>query len=211
MFELVFENNLFCIISKHPEVDFHGSGFVESIKESLACELYPVHRLDKVTSGLLVFAKSSEVARLLSEEFQAHRIRKLYLALSDKKPKKKQGLVKGDMDKSRRGTYKLLRSQENPAITRFNSTSLAEGIRLYLLYPQTGRTHQLRVMMKSVGAPILGDTSYGGSSSDRVYLHAYELKFSLHGQEYFFTDLPKFGELFATNNLVNCIDQLKTN
>ena len=62
------------------------------------------------------------------------------------------------------------------------SRSLAPNLRLFILQPKTGKTHQLRVAMKSLGSPILGDALYGGDSADRTYLHAYQLSFDYFGQ-----------------------------
>ena len=61
------------------------------------------------------------------------------------------------MQKARNGAWKLCQSKENPAITRFESVSCEPNLRLFILKPQTGKTHQLRVAMKSLGSPILGD------------------------------------------------------
>ena len=117
-------------------------------------------------------------------------VKKQYLAISDHKPKKKQGLIQGDMAKGRRGAWLLTRSQENPAITRFTSLSLGEGRRLFFLSPLTGKTHQLRVAMKSLGAPILRDALYGGSPADRVYLHAWRLSLVYGGEPWRFELAP---------------------
>ena len=109
-------------------------------------------------------------------------MRKTYLALSDRRPAKKQGLVKGGMEKSRRGAWKLTRGDgANPAVTRFHSQSIAPNLRLFVLQPQTGKTHQLRVAMKSLGSPILGDTLYGGTPAERLFLHAWRLEFEYRG------------------------------
>lgn len=137
----------------------------------------PVHRLDKPTSGLLLVARSSEASSLLSVQFQNRTTEKTYLALSDRKPAKKQGWVKGDMALSRRSQWKLLRTQDNPAMTQFRSFALTPGMRGFELWPKTGKTHQLRVAMRALGAPILGDALYGGTASDRLYLHAWRLSF----------------------------------
>jgi tRNA pseudouridine32 synthase/23S rRNA pseudouridine746 synthase len=103
------------------------------------------------------------------------------------------------MEKSRRGGWKLLHSRVNPAVTWFDSVSLAPGLRLYLLRPYTGRTHQLRVALKSLGAPILGDALYGPAQhdSDRGYLHAALLSFALDGQRWTYTCLPSHGQWFT--------------
>lgn len=111
-------------------------------------------------------------------------MRKTYLALGTDKPSKKQGWIKGDMEKSRRGAWKLTRGMENPAVTEFGSHSLEPGLRLFVLHPHTGKTHQLRVAMKSLGSPILGDTLYGGKHASRMFLHAWKIKFDYQGQTF---------------------------
>ncbi|URQ88984.1 TIGR01621 family pseudouridine synthase [Pseudoalteromonas sp. SCSIO 43101] len=175
----------FHVFYKPAGVSFHSeeyAGFVVLAEQLVNEKLYPVHRLDKVTSGLIILARSKEAAAEFTALFSAHKVNKFYLALSDAKPKKKQGWIKGDMQKSRRGAFKLLKSQTNPAITRFYSKSIRAGLRAYLLKPFSGKTHQLRVAMKSLGAPILGDTLYAGSKDERTNLHAYALQFSYKEQ-----------------------------
>lgn len=152
------------------------------VKEQVNGAVFPVHRIDKPTSGLLLVAHTESANRVLSGAFAKRDIKKEYWAISDQKPKKKQGWVKGDMEKSRRGQYKLLRTQQNPAITQFSSCLIAPGLRGFILRPTSGKTHQLRVAMKSLGAPILGDETYGGSTADRMYLHAAKLAFTWQEQ-----------------------------
>ena len=98
-------------------------------------QVYPVHRLDEATSGLLLLARNSAAARDLAALFRERSIGKYYLALSDLPPRKKQGLIQGDMVRARRGDWKLTRSMTNPARTRFVSWSVSPGLRLYLLKP----------------------------------------------------------------------------
>ena len=148
------------------------------LEQDLGIKLFSVHRLDTLTSGLLLFAKSSQAAAEFTQMFTEHKVQKYYVALAKGKPKKKQGGIVGDMAKSRRSMHKLLRTKDNPAKTQFFSQSVAEGVRLYLLKPLTGKTHQLRVALASVGVPILGDKLYGGEEADRGYLHAYSLHFT---------------------------------
>ncbi len=176
--------------------------------------LYPVHRLDAVTSGVLLLARSAEAARILGDAFAARRIQKLYVALSLHKPSKKQGRIVGDMERSRRGTWKLLRSTEAPAITRFVSQHIADSqppVRLFLLKPETGKTHQIRVAMKSLGAPIFGDALYGGveadCASDRVYLHAWRLQYDLFGESVEIVAPLSGGTLFLQENVQNRLQE----
>lgn len=162
-------------------------------------ELYPVHRLDVATSGLVLLAKTPAANRQLSMAFEARRVIKHYVALTAKKPLKKQGWVIGDMEKSRGGNYRLSRSHRNPARTALRSFALEDGRRLWVLRPLTGKTHQLRVALKSLAAPIIGDARYGGEPADRMYLHAWRLEFTLDGCTYRYVAEPQKGELFGAH------------
>ena len=170
-----------------------------SIQAIDACiiKLWPVHRLDKATSGLVIFAKSAKAAADFTPMFSQQEVTKHYIALALGKPKKKQGWVKGDMEKGRNGSWLLARTQTNPAITQFTSCAIEiekkEAKRLYLIKPKTGKTHQIRVALKSIGCPILGDTRYKGEKSDRCYLHALALSFNWQDEVCNFKAEPEQG------------------
>jgi len=204
--EVVYRHRDFIIIHKPCGISVHKDNaqtpFTTTLAKQLGVpKLWLVHRLDKVTSGLLILALNAQSAVIFGELFRQHKVQKTYLALACHKPKKKQGLIIGDMQKARRGAWKLTQSRENPAITRFISQSLAPNLRLFTLFPQTGKTHQLRVAMKSLGSPILGDSLYGGAVADRVYLHAYQLSFEYNGEAINVTAMPKCGEFWANISL----------
>ncbi|OOF58215.1 TIGR01621 family pseudouridine synthase [Rodentibacter myodis] len=200
-FEIIYQHRDFIIIYKPCGISVHKDNAKLGLTTLLANQLgvsqvWLVHRLDKITSGLLILALNAESAAEFSRLFAEHKIHKTYLALSNQKPKKKQGLIIGDMQKARNGAWKLCQSKENPAITRFESVSCEPNLRLFILKPQTGKTHQLRVAMKSLGSPILGDGLYGKNTTeiDRTYLHAAKLAFEFKGEKIaVFTD-PKEGE-----------------
>ncbi|WP_338362740.1 TIGR01621 family pseudouridine synthase [uncultured Pseudoalteromonas sp.] len=184
--KIVMSHADFYIFEKPAGLNFHsedGAGFVVLAEQQTEEKLYAVHRLDKVTSGLIILARNKASAAKFTALFTEHAINKYYLAISDTKPKKKQGWIKGDMTKSRRGMFKLLPTMQNPAITRFYSFSYKPGFRAYILKPYSGKTHQLRVALKSLGAPILGDSLYSGSNAVRTYLHAYALSFVWQGEQ----------------------------
>lgn len=199
-FSVVDEQHDFVVLDKAPGISFHsddGPGLVAIAANALGYELFPVHRLDKVTSGLIILARSSRAAAELTALFTAHQVEKYYLALSDGRAAKKQGWVKGDMTPARRSAWKLLPSQQNPAVTYFVSQGYDElPFRAYLLKPFSGKTHQIRVVMKSLGAPISGDVLYQAEMADRVYLHAYALQFTLSGQQYQYVRPPQYGDKF---------------
>lgn len=216
MYDLIESTADFLVVYKYPGVSFHREGEVAGLFETVKdcerlTELYPVHRLDKITSGLLVMAKTASANLALTAQFKAREVEKFYLAISAKKPRKKQGLVKGDMAPSRRSAWKLLPTTHNPAITQFFSCSLGAGQRLFLVRPRTGKTHQIRVALKSVGAPILGDELYADQSAcvtiDRAYLHAYQLGFTLGEKFHRFQVLPRHGASFLNETFLKALGQ----
>lgn len=205
---LIHDHPSFIITHKSAGVNFHSeeeAGFVVQMSEQLGIPLFPVHRLDKMTSGLVIFAKSSETAAQFGKMFENREIEKYYLAISLRKPKKKMGWVKGDMASARRGDYKLLTTMNNPAITQFVSCALRTHERGFLIKPHTGKTHQIRVALKSLGSPIAGDERYAQSDEarkeDRGYLHAYALRFRLNGEEFSFVVQPDEGERFVSEEI----------
>ncbi|MFT5755495.1 MAG: tRNA pseudouridine32 synthase/23S rRNA pseudouridine746 synthase [Alteromonadaceae bacterium] len=212
---LIDEQSDFIIVTKPTGISFHdedilGSGLFSQIKAHYGySELYPVHRLDKITSGLMIFAKNKIAATAFQQLFEQHKIQKYYLALSDKKPNKKQGLIKGDMVKSRRSMWKLLRSQTNPAISQFFSYSIDDGKRLFIIKPHSGKTHQIRVALSSIGSPIIGDPNYYPTSqADRGYLHAFGLQFTLNNTLYSYVNAPTAGMEFMKSSVIAQIDSL---
>ncbi|AEY02117.1 pseudouridine synthase [Oceanimonas sp. GK1] len=198
---IVLDHTDFVVINKPAGIGMHQQGdepgLVRRLSEQLNQPLYPVHRLDQMTTGVLLLARNPEANRVLSGQFAGRTTTKHYLALTDRKPVKKQGWVKGGMEKARNGSWKLTRGEAHLAVTRFFSTSLAPGLRGVVLEPHTGRTHQLRVALKSLGCPILGDTRYGGTAADRGYLHAWRLAFDWQGERMTVTAPAIEGELFT--------------
>lgn len=194
MFQLIAQHRDFAVINKAAGTAVQReSDQMPSLLQAVAAALgvprvWLVHRLDKGTSGVLLLALNSPAASELAQGFAGKTVHKTYWALSDRKPSKKQGWVKGGMNRTRGGAWKLDRGTEYFAVTRFASRAFgpADPRRLFVLWPHSGRTHQLRVAMKSLGSPILGDTLYGGGSAPRLFLHARELVFGYQGETYRF-------------------------
>ena len=215
--DIVYQTDDFIIIYKPCGLSVHKDQSKIGLTTLLARQLnvpqvWLVHRLDKVTSGLLILALNAESAAEFFRLFSEHHIQKTDLALSNQKPKKKQGLIVGDMQKSRNGAWKLCQSKENPAITRFESVSCEPNLRLFILKPQTGKTHQLRVAMKSLGSPILGDSLYGKNTEniDRTYLHAARLQFEFKGQSFDVFSPPKEGEWWHRQGVMSQIQKFSS-
>ncbi len=200
-FRVIADHADFVAIDKPAGLSVHrdqaAEGLVTQLERQLGGgKLYLVHRLDRMTSGVLLLARSAEACAGLAALFAAREVEKFYVALSDRAPTKKQGLIRGDMERSRNGSWRLARSLQNPAVTQFFSYGIEAGVRLFVLRPATGRTHQLRVAMRSLGTPIIGDDRYGGSAADRGYLHALALAFDWRGERCSIVSIPTGGALF---------------
>lgn len=218
--QILYRNEHFVLAEKPVGMNFHSedeAGLAVVVKQQLQAkapsddiEVYPVHRLDKMTSGLVLFALTKEAAQAFQALFENREMDKFYLAIAMDKPKKKQGWVKGDMQPARRGSWKLTSTQDNPAVTRFISQSIGPNLRLFLVKPLTGKTHQIRVALKSLGAPIAGDERYQNlqqaQQEDRGYLHAFAIRFTLFGESYAFSLFPQEGERFMTQA---CVEQIR--
>ena len=200
MINIVFDHADFVVVHKPAGIAVHAhesTTLLEQVRSHFNSEvIHPVHRLDMATSGLLILAKTAAANKAFCLMFAAGQVQKMYLALSDGPVKKKQGWVKGDMAKARGGSYKLLRSTLNPAVTYGISFGEVNQPRLWWLRPKTGKTHQLRVALKSLTASILGDERYGGGTADRLYLHAWGLRFNYARESFDLCAWPNTGSHF---------------
>lgn len=142
-----------------------------------------VHRLDRETSGVTVFGKSKDATGALAAAFKEGAAKKRYVAIAAG-TLPPDGLIdlRLSADPSRKGRYRASRTANGQtALTRFEVLASAPGAALVALYPQTGRTHQLRAHLTALGAPIAGDALYGGPDvllglpAKRVLLHAQQL------------------------------------
>jgi 23S rRNA pseudouridine1911/1915/1917 synthase len=147
-----------------------------------------VHRLDKGTSGLLLVAKTDEAHRNLSRQFASHSISRTYLALVRGKMKKPPEKIELAIGRDRFERKKISPKTAHPkqAVTFLSIIERFSAATLVAARPKTGRTHQIRVHLASIGHPLLGDRVYGGSkagslmevSIERPMLHAHRLGFT---------------------------------
>jgi 23S rRNA (cytosine1962-C5)-methyltransferase len=166
----------------HAPSPYAGEGIYEWLKnrEPRWATLAILHRLDKETSGILIFGKTPLANKSLTEQFTARRVQKKYLLLTDKRVPAKEFTMKTSL--LRIGEKYASRPGGEMAETRFTPVADAKhaisGLKMVHAEPFTGRTHQIRVHAAESGFPILGDTLYGGTASARVYLHAGEIAFT---------------------------------
>ena len=177
------------LVHKSP-IDKHETEFaLQLVRDQIGQYIYPVHRLDKPTSGVLIFALSSEVAKLLSESFRLNNIKKEYIAVV-RGYTDYEGLIdydlkvildkKADRDRSdnkepqsAQTYYERLATIELPyPVSRYPVARYS----LIKFFPKTGRKHQLRRHAKHILHPIVGDTKYGRTEHNNLFRE----KFSCH-------------------------------
>lgn len=141
-----------------------------------------VHRLDKDTSGLLIGAKTLPAHQKLIEMFSQRKIEKLYLAVCSGRPP--NGLIQAPIGRNPINRKEMaVISDGRESMTEIQTAAFNEQLSLILAKPRTGRTHQIRVHLKHIGCPILGDIIYGSErlnkslQPERLLLHAYRLNF----------------------------------
>ncbi len=154
----------------------------ELVSTLLGAEVTLVHRLDRETSGVTVLARTRTAARALTEAFRTGAVEKTYLALTARAPAPERGRLDAPLaaEPSRPGR-RIVSPRGEPAATRYDTVRTGAGGSLVSCWPETGRTHQIRVHLAHLGAPLLGDSRYGGprrvleTSIPRVMLHARRL------------------------------------
>jgi 23S rRNA (cytosine1962-C5)-methyltransferase len=213
---LIFEDDHLLVVNKpaglntHAPSPYAGEGIYDWLRhrEPRWAGLAIIHRLDKETSGVMVFGKTPLANRSLTEQFAQRQIRKKYLLLTDRPGPSKELAVKsaivraGDKYLSRPlhaggelaethfrpfvgADVRRLKLEVRDQRTAIRSAHAEPAHWLIEAQPITGRTHQIRVHAAQAGFPILGDTLYGGTPGTRVFLHASELrlKHSASGKE----------------------------
>lgn len=187
----IYRDAFLVAVHKPPGLLVHRTGIaaeatdfaLQQARDLYGCHVYPVHRLDRATSGILLLALDPETASLLGKAFQAHEVEKRYLAVVRGWPPEK-GAVDRPLRKVRMSRKKAAPAEPQPARTRYRRLATAElpvtisgypTTRLALVeaIPETGRTHQIRRHLKSIDHPIVGDTNYGDSRYNRYFREAF--------------------------------------
>jgi 23S rRNA (cytosine1962-C5)-methyltransferase len=176
------------LVDKPPGIASHGgdeqlaSDLVSRLKRMLRArsedDYLGVHqRLDLGTSGVLVFTRDPAHNAGIAEQMEAHDVQRAYVAVvafSGKATLRDSGIIEQRLE-TVKGRTRVVKSGGQRAITRYRVLASAKDRALLELRPETGRTHQLRVHLSHAGAPIVGDTAYGGAVAERLFLHARDL------------------------------------
>jgi len=175
------------LVHKSP-IDKHETQFaLQLVRDQIGQYVHPIHRLDKPTSGVLLFALNAEIAQIMSELFRFHKVQKEYIAvvrgytkdeelidyplkqMLDTKEQKKEGITKEVQEAQTQ--YERLVTVELPyAVSRYPVARYS----LVKLLPRSGRKHQLRRHMKHVFHPIVGDTKYGRGEHNKLFREKFD-------------------------------------
>lgn len=205
--EVLYEDESLAVIHKPSGYPTNGNYF-KTIENALPFNLkattekdqlpypQPVHRLDNPTSGVLLISKTQRAKTLLSVLFEQHDIQKSYVAIVEGLLKSNRGEIKSDVE-------------EKTSLTRFEVEKTFQkkdkDFSLVHLFPNTGRTHQLRIHLSSIGHPIVGDKIYGSKfKKEKLLLHASSLQFQHPKTQKSLTIKTEFPHKF-----VKFIDELK--
>jgi tRNA pseudouridine32 synthase/23S rRNA pseudouridine746 synthase len=190
--QIIYEDEYLIAIAKPPELLSVPGRYLDTQDSVLSRlrqyfgndrELYPVHRLDRQTSGILLFARDVESLRNLSEQFQRREIHKIYEAILSGKLELEQGKIDLPLwgNPENRPRQQVDWQRGKPSVTEFRLLGHETHYSRIEFMPLTGRTHQLRVHSadpQGLGIPILGDRLYGcQAATSRLHLHARELTF----------------------------------
>ena len=186
--KIIFENDEIIAINKPAGIASQGGTGQRYSVDAIIKKLFGAlicHRLDKDTSGVLVFAKNADVAKKWGDGFKENKIKKTYRAIIVGTPKAKSGTVNAPLKKAGKTEKMVVDKEGKEAVTHYKILKSNDFVSEVELTPKTGRTHQLRVHMAHLGHPILADGKYGGRGAfveeyanvKKLCLHAHRLEF----------------------------------
>jgi RluA family pseudouridine synthase len=152
------------------------------LKESKG-KIFVVHRIDKETSGLILFARTPEAHAALNHDFRKHLVRKTYLALARGKASKKEGEIDLPIVASRRERGRMIVDEDSgkESLTYYVVLEEFNGFSLVEAKPESGRTHQIRIHLSSIGLPIVADSVYGNGRP--LFLSSFKPRYKSSGEE----------------------------
>ncbi len=187
--DIIYKDEQILIINKPaglsvlPEGWDKDAAYLVKMLEEQFDKVWVVHRIDKVTSGIVIFALTAEAHRSLNIQFEKHQVEKTYHAILNGVPKWDEKTTKFPLRVNVGHKHRTMVDDKNGvrSETRFKILKRYHASALVEAMPMTGRTHQIRVHAYALGYPLLGDTLYSAPETDiipRPALHAYSLKFT---------------------------------
>ena len=198
----IYENDNFIILNKWTGIATQGGSkiniSIDDIIKNISKKYNLVHRLDRETSGLLIIAKDLNTTKYFGKLFKDHLIRKIYVATCQGSPKNKQSeIILSISDKN--DPKKISKS-----ITNYKVYQTKNNLSNIIFSPQTGKTHQIRIVAKYLGCPIVGDTKYNIQNKynfEKLKLNAHILNFVFNEKEFeFISVIPDHFKKFCKKN-----------
>ncbi|MFA4835370.1 MAG: RluA family pseudouridine synthase [Dehalococcoidia bacterium] len=193
MIKKLFENEDLIAVDKPeglasiPEGTKGKETLLSLLQEQFTEKLYVVHRLGKLASGVIVFAKNADAHRYLNGQFSDRAVTRTYLAVTHGVLKRASGTINKPLREFGSGRMGFDHRQGKPSITKFQVMNRFGDCTLVKAHPLTGTRHQIRVHLYNIGHPIAGDTLYGDKEAQggfpRLMLHAQEIMFRLPSGE----------------------------
>jgi RluA family pseudouridine synthase len=196
--EILFSDTDILVVNKPSELatvpgswEADSTSLIKALEEQHG-RLWVVHRLDKVTSGLVLFARNAVAHRILSMQFEHHETHKLYHAIVVGVPAWDDHTARHPLRINVGHSHRTVvdNAKGKPSETAFHMMERFNGYTLFSVSPATGRTHQVRVHAYALGFPLLGDMLYSAPMTDlitRPALHAQSLEFSFQNKLFQFT------------------------
>ena len=160
-----------------------GATLVDILQRARSERLYPVHRLDEDTTGVLVIARTLAAKAALEGLFERHELERIYAALVDRMPTPPAGRIESQLAEDERGIMRSVLRGGERAITHYRALVRRGRHVLVECRLETGRRNQIRAHLSELGCPVVGDRKYGfraasGGRATRVMLHAESIRFS---------------------------------
>jgi len=208
---IIYNDANFLVINKWGGISTQGGSkihiSIDHIIKNISDSYNLVHRLDKETSGMLIIAKNLEYTKLFGRMFKNNEIEKIYFAFCQGKPKISESIV--DLQISLDGNKK----KKVKTITYYKLLNYKSGISQMLFVPKTGKKHQLRIVSKNLGCPIIGDRKYNKHNrfnKENLKLNASIIKFTVKSKKYEFqSNLPEDFLYFLKINKLKKIKKLE--
>ena len=196
--KVLFEDNHLIVVYKPTGVLSQGDStgdksIMDSVKAYIKTKynkpgdvfLGCIHRLDRVTSGVMIFAKTTKALTRMNQLMKDRKISKSYVAILDERPPLPSGTLTHYLRKNHKANFVVATDEQKPetkkAVLKYELLANILNTCLVKVHLETGRPHQIRAQFSHIGTPISGDTKYGGSKQDSfkkgIFLHSYALEF----------------------------------